>query len=283
MTRGLPASYITALDTDAWRQVIFCSIAYTGGTVYLHDSIGTITWGGQSWLGVGTFGGIETVEEGEEVSPYSLTASLSGVDITLAPEVLAGNFAQANIAIYFGMLDAGQNLLGESGTAQAGAATTITLAAGASATNDIYNGRVVRIVSGTGAGSSGTITDYVGATKVATIAVAWAVNPASGSGYVIDDLPVEWWAGKVDTADVVLEEDSATITLTCESRLADFDRASGLLYTEATLQTEYLDDTFFQYLPAMQDKVVEWKETRGGTVGFATGDAPSFARIFSTR
>lgn len=281
MTRGLPASYITALDTGHWRPVTFCSIAYTGGTLYLHDSGGTIVWGGQTWLGVGAFGGIDTVEEGEEVSPYSLTATLSGVDITLAPEVLNGNFARAAITIYFGMLGDGPVLLGETGTAQGGAATTITLAAGASAVNDFYNGRVVRIVFGTGAGSSGTITDYVGSTKVATVSSAWATNPASGSGYVIDDLPVEWWSGKVDTADVAVSEESATITLTCESLLVAFDRASGLLFTEATLQREYPDDTFFRFLPSMQDKQIVWQETRGGSIGIP-GGAASVPRIFST-
>lgn len=282
MTRGLPSSYVTALNGGSWRVCTFVSVAYTGGTVYLHDSIGTIVWGGQSWLGIGTFGGIDTVEEGEEVSPYSLTATLSGVEITLAPEVLAGDFAQADISIYVGMLGDGQALLGESGTAQAGTATTITLAAGASATNSFYNGRTIRITSGTGAGSVGLVTAYVGSTKVATIVSAWAVNPASGSGYAIDDIPCEMWSGKVDTADVLVNDESATITLTCESLLADFDRASGLLFSEAALVTQYSDDSFFKFLPAMQDRQIEWKETRGSTVGVGVPGSGNFARIFNS-
>jgi hypothetical protein len=282
MTRGLPSSYVTALNGGSWRICTFVSVAYTGGTVYLHDSIGTIEWGGQQWLGIGTFGGIDTVEEGEEVSPYALTATLSGVDITLAPEVLAGDFAQAAISIYFGMLGDGQALLGESGTAQAGAATTITLAAGASGTDSYYNGRTIRITSGTGAGSVGLVTGYVGSTKVATIAVAWAVNPASGSGYAIDDIPTEMWAGKVDTADVLVTDETATITLTCESLLAEFDRASGLLFSESALIAVYSDDTFFKYLPAMQDRQIEWKETRGSSAGVSVPSAGNYARIFSS-
>lgn len=69
------------------------------------------------------------------------------------------------------------------GTAQAGAATTITLASGASATDDLYNSAIVSIVSGTGAGQTRIVADYVGSTKVATVDAAWATNPDSTSVY----------------------------------------------------------------------------------------------------
>lgn len=72
------------------------------------------------------------------------------------------------------------------GTAQAGAAGTITLDAGASGTNNLYNECVVRIVAGTGAGQGGRrITAYDGTTKVATITPNWTTNPSSDSVFVI--------------------------------------------------------------------------------------------------
>lgn len=71
------------------------------------------------------------------------------------------------------------------GTAQAGAAGTITLAAGASATNDLYNGQLVVITGGTGVGQVRVITDYVGATKVATIDPDWATAPDNTSTYAL--------------------------------------------------------------------------------------------------
>lgn len=72
-----------------------------------------------------------------------------------------------------------------SGTAQAGAATTITLASGDSATNSIYNGERILLTGGTGAGQSRVITGYVGSTKVATVARAWTTNPDGTSTYEI--------------------------------------------------------------------------------------------------
>lgn len=73
------------------------------------------------------------------------------------------------------------------GTAQAGGgAVLITLAASASATNDIYNDGYVTIIGGTGAGQTRQITDYVGSTKVATVDEAWATEPDSTSIYIIE-------------------------------------------------------------------------------------------------
>lgn len=71
------------------------------------------------------------------------------------------------------------------GTAQAGGANTITLRSGAVATDDYYNKQLLKIVAGTGAGQSEYISDYVGATKVVTMAASWAVAPDVTSVYVI--------------------------------------------------------------------------------------------------
>ena len=70
------------------------------------------------------------------------------------------------------------------GTAQSGAGTSITLAAGSSASNDFYNGMTVRIVSGTGAGQVRTVDDYVGSTKVATV-TTWGTTPDATSVYEV--------------------------------------------------------------------------------------------------
>lgn len=70
-------------------------------------------------------------------------------------------------------------------TAQAGAASTITLDASASATDDFYNEYWIRAVSGTGPDQTRTITDYVGSTKVATITPNWNTNPDATTVFVI--------------------------------------------------------------------------------------------------
>lgn len=73
-----------------------------------------------------------------------------------------------------------------SGTAQAGGASTITLETSqASTINGFYNGYVILITGGTGAGQSRLISDYVGSTEVATIVGSWTTPPDNTSTYRI--------------------------------------------------------------------------------------------------
>lgn len=73
----------------------------------------------------------------------------------------------------------------ETGAAQAGAANTITLAAGANTNDDFYNISTIKITGGTGAGQAREIVDYNGTTKVAIIDQNWTVTPDNTSVYVI--------------------------------------------------------------------------------------------------
>jgi hypothetical protein len=99
------------------------------------------------------------------------------------------------------------------GTATAGAVGSITLAAGASATNAFYQGAMIFLASGAGAGQARLCTAYTGATRLATIQPNWTAgnNPASGTRYVIlplSQVDIGRWlalapnalvAGRVDT------------------------------------------------------------------------------------
>lgn len=127
---------------------------------------------------------------------------LATVDANNAVKVQSGTGAN-QISLASGLVTAGtvndktgyaltaaesNNML--TGTAQAGAAGTITLAANASSTTDFYRNKVIRITGGTGwsatnGGQARTIIGYNGSTKVATIDRNWHTNPASDSTYAI--------------------------------------------------------------------------------------------------
>jgi hypothetical protein len=95
-----------------------------------------------------------------------------------------------------------------SGTAQAGGGTSITLDAGASATNDFYKYQIIQIVGGTGAGQGNIITAYAGATKVATVGT-WGTTPDNTSVFVIrafGAVPGASAPTAADVADAVWDE-----------------------------------------------------------------------------
>lgn len=70
-------------------------------------------------------------------------------------------------------------------TAQDGAALSITLHAGASASDDAYNGMPISLDGGTGSGQENLIVDYVGSTKIATVAKPWTTTPDNTTTFVI--------------------------------------------------------------------------------------------------
>lgn len=123
-----------------------------------------------------------------------------------------------------------------SGTAQAGSGTTITLAAGASATDDIYNAYTITITSGTGTGEVRTITDYNGTTKVATVAT-WGTNPDSTSIYTV----TAHWHILLQT--IISETPDATTAGDLSAPVMDaveLARPMGYYYTHAVVAALYL-------------------------------------------
>ena len=72
-----------------------------------------------------------------------------------------------------------------SGTAQSGAAGTITLDANASVVTNAYVEDLVYIAAGTGADQARMITSYITTTKVASVHKNWDVNPGADSIFLI--------------------------------------------------------------------------------------------------
>jgi len=71
------------------------------------------------------------------------------------------------------------------GTAQAGAANSITLDTGASTIDDFYLHTKVLINGGTGAEQEAIITGYVGSTRVASTTPTWRTNPDATSEFEV--------------------------------------------------------------------------------------------------
>ena len=111
MSRGFPAAVATALAQQNVAIVTFSKLEFPSGTVYLHNSLGSYTWGGQEWLGVGDLGSISQVEEGLDVSPYAITLTLSGLDATISGAALTEDYYLHGVTVYLGVLNADDVLI----------------------------------------------------------------------------------------------------------------------------------------------------------------------------
>ena len=83
---------------------------------------------------------------------------------------------------------AGSSYKFNTGTVGAANSSTITLAAGANTTDDVYVGSSLYIDSGLGSGQLKEIVNYVGTTKVATINAAFSTTPNTTSTYILSPL-----------------------------------------------------------------------------------------------
>lgn len=119
-----------------------------------------------------------------DVSGRKLTINGTALNaMTPASNSTIHHLALCSASLMYAVLEIGPQV--RQNTAQAGGASTITLDAGADAGDDAYNGYAIKIVSGTGAGQTRVISDYVGSTKVATVDSAWGTQPDNTSVFEI--------------------------------------------------------------------------------------------------
>ncbi len=113
MSRGFPTAVSTALAQNHVSIVTFAKLEFPSGTVYVHNSLGTYTWGSQDWLGVGDLGSISQVEEGVDISPYAITLTLSGLDATISGAALTEDYFMHPVTVYMGVLNADDSLIAD--------------------------------------------------------------------------------------------------------------------------------------------------------------------------
>ena len=104
MARNLAAANLTQLQAAKLIPVLFGEFQFDEGTERLHTGVGTISWGGNDWMGVGTLGSIEPIEESLELSPYAVRVGLSGLNDTLTTRAQNSDIYGRAMILYVGFL-----------------------------------------------------------------------------------------------------------------------------------------------------------------------------------
>lgn len=105
MSRGLSANNLTAIAAAHIRPIVFVALVFDAGTERIHNAVGTYTWGGFSWQGVGALGEISAIEEGLELSPFAVTMQLNGLDSEFIGLATSEPLFNRRVTIYIGYLD----------------------------------------------------------------------------------------------------------------------------------------------------------------------------------
>lgn len=92
------------------------------------------------------------------------------------------------------------------------------------------------------------------------------------SGDVVAD-PVVMFQGKMDVMTIEDSGEIATITVQCESKFMQLDRAKVRRYTAEDQKIDHPTDTFFDYMAKIQEMAIPWGIPGGATTaGGGTGN-----------
>ncbi len=101
MSRGLVAANRTEVDAVYLQPVLLVKLQFDT-PIFVHSGVGPITFGGDTYTGVGDFGAVGAVEESESVGPSPISLTLSGIDAAHITEALdAGNYGDI-VTLYEG-------------------------------------------------------------------------------------------------------------------------------------------------------------------------------------
>ena len=105
MPRLITDAFLAALTSPEVRPAIFVEAHFTSGPLYAWSGLGPVNWNGQTWLGVGTLGGISTIEEGADVQARGITLTFGGFDATLLANVLGEFQVGLPVTVWLALFD----------------------------------------------------------------------------------------------------------------------------------------------------------------------------------
>ena len=105
MARDIPSLVSTESQKQSVEPALFVELQWASGTVRLWSGIGSKTFGGNTFTGVGTFGGVSPVSESSDGRADGVTLTLSGVPSETIAAVLTDNYQNRPGKIWLGFLD----------------------------------------------------------------------------------------------------------------------------------------------------------------------------------
>ena len=113
MPRTVDASTVTAAQAREMRIIYIAEFRYDSGYVYLSSDSRNIDYNGNTYLGVGNLGSIDTIEEGAEFKARTVNLALSGVASANVAIALGEQYQGRAVLIHRVYLDLNYNIVGQ--------------------------------------------------------------------------------------------------------------------------------------------------------------------------
>lgn len=263
MERVLSAAMQAGISAGNVRPAFFVEGEYGDTPNYLRlwTGVGNKRWDGKTWVGGGRLLNISTIEESTDLKAVGFSVTLSGMPSDQVQVAQSSMRQGSRGRLWLALI--GEEVI-ESGTAQAGSATSLTLKADAAPAANAHGNKLLRLTGGAGATQERPIFVYDGDTKVATVESAWTSTPDSTTTYdVINEAgivadPVELKRGKFDVVVLKNSGRECTIQAVYEDRLVDLEKPRIRRWTPEDQKRDYPDDEGFSEVAALVDAEFQW-------------------------
>jgi hypothetical protein len=105
MSRDIDAALKAASKQDKIQPVILVKLKYDSADVNVWSGFGTLSFGGEDYLGVGDFGSVSPVQEDSELATSSIQLTLSGINPALLSVQLNEHYQGNPATVWLGMFD----------------------------------------------------------------------------------------------------------------------------------------------------------------------------------
>lgn len=104
-TRDVAAATLTAAQQELIQPVLLAKLEFDSGAVLAHSRLGDLSFGGDTYLGIGQFGGVSQTQEGSDLSRSSIALTLSNIPGDMGALVLNEYFQGRRATLYLGYID----------------------------------------------------------------------------------------------------------------------------------------------------------------------------------
>lgn len=124
----MSSAMLAALQAPQLQPAIFVEAAFVSTTVRMWTGIGSVTWNGHTWTGLGSLLDIAMMEDGATVEARGIAITLSGLDSSLLADCQGDFKLGLPVTVYLGLFSSA-SLIADPLTSWAGRMDQPTIAA----------------------------------------------------------------------------------------------------------------------------------------------------------
>ena len=113
MSRNLVAGLLAEVTAAELSPVMLAFFDFQSGGTRMWTGVGTISWNGNSYLGLGNFASISPVEESTDVRANGVSFQVSGVPSAMIALALADNYQGRDVKLWLGALNSSGALVAD--------------------------------------------------------------------------------------------------------------------------------------------------------------------------